>query len=71
MMLWLISLMLSSSIFLIWYCPDAPLGKALRRYIVIEPTRWLIERERKDLIYFLIIAGFMAAGGEIIALAGP
>lgn len=71
MVLWLICLILGSSIVLMRYCPNTAMAVALRRYLAVEPARWLAERKRSDLFYFLIVAGLFTAGGEVFAVLGP
>jgi hypothetical protein len=71
MALWLVCLILGSSIFLMRYCPDTPLGVALRRYLAVEPVRWLAERRRSDVFYFVLLAGLAIGGGEVFAVLGP
>lgn len=70
-MLWLVCLIVASCLFLMTHCPDTPVGKALHRYCAVEPVRWLSERKRSDLFYFLLLTGFAIAGGEVFALLGP
>ena len=71
MVLWLMGLILASCIFLMRCCPDTPTAARLHRYLAVEPVRWFMELRRKDVFYFLLIAGFAAAGGEVFAVLGP
>jgi hypothetical protein len=71
LVLWLICLFIGSSIILMRYCPDTPMANALRRYLAVQPVRWLTQRKRSDLFYFLLVAGFAMAGGEVFAVLGP
>jgi len=50
--------------------PDSWAGRALNRELVERPLEQLGRMERHHLIFLVIIAGFMMAGGEIFALGG-
>jgi len=71
MVLWLICLIVGCSIFLMRWCPDTPMAKALFRHLAVEPVRWFLGRKRSDLFYFLLLTGFAIGGGEVFAVVGP
>ncbi len=54
-----------------WCAPHSPAGRLLRRQLVEKPLEQLSRFERHRLIYFVLLAGMAAAGGEMIVLLGP
>lgn len=54
-----------------WRVPHSPAGKLLRRQLVERPLEQLSRFERHRLIFFVLLAGMMVAGGEVIVLLGP
>lgn len=54
-----------------WLAPQSPAGRALNEQLVERPLGALSRVKRHHLIYFVIMAGFMMGGGEVLALAGP
>ena len=51
--------------------PDSQLGRMLHRQLVERPLKALSDIKRHRLIYFVLLAGMMLAGGEMIVLLGP
>lgn len=54
-----------------WWVPDSPAGKLLRRQLVERPVEWFLQFERHRLIYLVLLVGMALAGGEMIVLLGP
>src|SRR5690606_38556381 len=54
-----------------WLAPQSPAGRTLNEQLVERPLGALSRMKRHHLIYFVIMAGFMMGGGEVLALAGP
>lgn len=55
----------------LWLVPDSEAGRALHRQLVERPLEALSDFKRHRLIYFVLLAGMMLAGGEMIVLLGP
>ena len=62
---------MTTIILIMWLVPNSDIGRALHRQLVERPLETISGLRRHDLLFFVIMAGLMVAGGEAIAVLGP